>query len=78
MLIFGMLAISTAMRNSGLDQMLAAHYSFATPIDYQTNTLVHSAGNYRFADFARLGIPMNILTWLLCSALIPLFWPFQP
>ena len=58
--------------------MFAASCSFATPIGYQTNTLVYGAGNYRFGDFARLGVPMNIISWLLFSALIPLFWPFQP
>ncbi len=55
--------------------MLAASASFATPIGYQTNTLVYNAGNYRFTDFARLGIPMNLIVWVMLSVLVPIFWP---
>ena len=54
--------------------MVGASASFATPIGYQTNTLVYGPGGYKFTDFMRIGIPMNVVIGIATCVLIPLFW----
>ena len=55
---------------------LAASYAFASPIGYQTHMMVFGPGGYRFTDFMRVGIPLNLLMWITAVILIPLIWPF--
>ena len=54
----------------------AASASFATPIGYQTNTYVYGVGGYRFSDFVRIGVPLNVLCFVTALVIIPRVWPF--
>jgi di/tricarboxylate transporter len=55
---------------------IAASMSFSTPIGYQTNLIVQGIGNYKFRDFVKVGLPFNIIAFIICITLIPLFWKF--
>jgi di/tricarboxylate transporter len=55
---------------------LAASYAFASPIGYQTHMMVFGPGGYRFTDFVRVGVPLNLLMMTAAVILIPMIWPF--
>ncbi|MXO71067.1 SLC13 family permease [Alteraurantiacibacter buctensis] len=76
--------VAVALANSlGVDPrpflvavMMAASAAFATPFGYQTNVLVFQLGEYKYMDFVRIGVPLNLLTWAAGVIAIPVFFPF--
>ncbi|EZP70187.1 Carboxylate transporter [Novosphingobium resinovorum] len=56
--------------------MMAASAAFATPFGYQTNVLVFQVGKYSYMDFVRVGVPLNLVTWVAGVIAIPIFFPF--
>ena len=55
---------------------LAASASFSTPIGYQTNLIVQGVGGYKFMDFVKIGLPLNIITFIISVFVVPLIWNF--
>lgn len=55
---------------------VAASYGFSTPIGYQTHLMVQGAGGYKFSDYLKVGIPLNLICFILSVLIIPIFWKF--
>jgi di/tricarboxylate transporter len=56
----------------------AASAAFATPIGYQTNTYVYGVGGYKFGDFVKIGVPLNLMCMAVALIVVPRVWPFMP
>lgn len=76
------IALSLAM-DIGVDFMpfamaiiMGASASFSTPIGYQTNLMIYGPGGYRYTDYVKIGLPLNLIVGFLVISLIPLIWGF--
>ena len=82
--IMGTLALSAA-RTTGMDPRplllavaVTSSYGFATPLGYQTNLMVYGPGGYKFKDYLKVGIPLDIICWTMTIVIIPLKWDLKP
>ncbi|TFG91455.1 MAG: TRAP transporter large permease subunit, partial [Myxococcales bacterium] len=63
-------------RGFALGVAVAASCGFASPLGYQTHLIIYGPGGYRFSDFVRIGLPLDILCGVVSLIVIPLVWPF--
>jgi di/tricarboxylate transporter len=56
--------------------MYSAAASLSTPLGYPTNLMVYGPGAYKFSDFIKVGLPLNVLLMLVAVYIIPMIWPF--
>ena len=61
----------------GIAIAIAASAGFATPLGYQTHLMVYGPGGYKFSDYARVGIPMDLLAMAVTVSLVPFVFPFR-
>lgn len=69
--------VSELISNSGTVLILGP-VAFAMPIGYQTSLMIYGPGGYRFRDYLKMGIPLDVLMGLLALWLIPVYWPLTP
>ncbi len=69
-------AFSVSPRPFIVAVMIAASAAFATPFGYQTNVLVYQMGGYNYLDFLKVGLPLNLITWVAAVAAITVYFPF--
>lgn len=56
--------------------IMAASASFSTPVGYQTNLMIYGPGGYRYTDYIKIGLPLNLIVALITISLVPLIWSF--